>query len=379
MKKIRKIVLTGGPCSGKTTLLSAIKNHFSKQFLVYTLPEVATLTITSGVDINPKNHSHTTNKNLTKERIKFQINLEKYYENISKSQKKETLIICDRGTLDSFAYTDKKTKTEILKSENWNYNYLCNNRYDLVVHLVTAAQGAEKYYTLANNKARSESLEEARVLDGLIAEEWIDHHNMKIIDNSIVGFEAKVDRVVKLIGSEVGVIIPRFHKKYLLGKKISEADLRRFLTVKVFSFVDFIFFLENDNGKRICWIVKRYFKKRDFFNFFIVDRVMDQDPVKRVQTQRTLNRDIYLEFLKKKKSGKSEIVRETHSFILKKNNESVVCSVENVFVSGKEKFILRVHRDSEKNDDLSILPDFFEIEEDISQNPVYFTKNLDKL
>ena len=32
-------------------------------------------------------------------------------------------------------------------------------RYDLVLHLVTAANGAEKYYTLENNAARSESVE----------------------------------------------------------------------------------------------------------------------------------------------------------------------------------------------------------------------------
>lgn len=37
--------------------------------------------------------------------------------------------------------------------------------YDAVFHMVTAAIGAEKYYTLDNNRARTESAEEAARLD----------------------------------------------------------------------------------------------------------------------------------------------------------------------------------------------------------------------
>ena len=55
--KVYKIVLTGGPCSGKTTAMSTIKQYFSDDFIVYTLPEVATMTITSGVNIIPTNYS----------------------------------------------------------------------------------------------------------------------------------------------------------------------------------------------------------------------------------------------------------------------------------------------------------------------------------
>ena len=377
MKKVRKIILTGGPCSGKTTLLSAIKNHFSKQFLVFTLPEIATLSIMSGLDINNSNYTNEDSIIMTQERIQFQIDLENYFEKVSKVQKKDVLIICDRGTLDSFAYTNKNVKKEVIKKKNWDFNFLCNNRYDLVVHLVTAAIGAEKYYTLANNKARSEGIDEARRLDNLIAKEWMDHQNMKIIDNTLDGFNAKIDRVINLIGKEIGIKIPKYSQKYLLAKKIDLKFLKKNFG-KVFSFVDTINFLENDKRNRVSWIVKRYFKKKQFYSFFIVDRIEDKDTRKRIQTQRTLNRDIYLEFMKKKKSGKSEIVRETHSFILSKNDEVVVCSVENVYVSGKKRFILRLNRDTENND-TSILHDFFDITEDISENPIYFTKNLNKL
>jgi thymidylate kinase len=49
-KKIVKIVITGGPCAGKTTAMSWITNTFTKQgYAVLFIPETATGLITSGV------------------------------------------------------------------------------------------------------------------------------------------------------------------------------------------------------------------------------------------------------------------------------------------------------------------------------------------
>ena len=43
MKDIKRIVLTGGPCAGKTTALAKIVEHFSNLgYQVFTLPEVPT-------------------------------------------------------------------------------------------------------------------------------------------------------------------------------------------------------------------------------------------------------------------------------------------------------------------------------------------------
>jgi len=38
-------------------------------------------------------------------------------------------------------------------------------RYDMVLHLVTAAYGAEQFYTLANNAVRKSTPEQARARD----------------------------------------------------------------------------------------------------------------------------------------------------------------------------------------------------------------------
>ena len=43
---------------------------------------------------------------------------------------------------------------------------LSHKRYDMVLHLVTAADGAANYYTTENNQARYETVEEAVDIDG---------------------------------------------------------------------------------------------------------------------------------------------------------------------------------------------------------------------
>jgi len=49
--------------------------------------------------------------------------------------------------------------------------------------MVTAADGAEKFYTFENNVARYESLEEAVKLDKRLINAWVGHPNFSIIEN----------------------------------------------------------------------------------------------------------------------------------------------------------------------------------------------------
>ena len=54
---------------------------------------------------------------------------------------------------------------ELLSKQNLDELSARDQRYDLVIHLVSASRGAESFYTSANNAARFESLEEARKQD----------------------------------------------------------------------------------------------------------------------------------------------------------------------------------------------------------------------
>ena len=74
---------------------------------------------------------------------------------------KPSVILCDRGVMDGHAYTTSEVWQALLDETHWSTIQLRDRRYEAVVHMVTAADGAAKFYTDANNEARYESVEEA--------------------------------------------------------------------------------------------------------------------------------------------------------------------------------------------------------------------------
>jgi hypothetical protein len=69
-----------------------------------------------------------------------------------------SVVVCDRGCMDIAAYLPEPQWKATLRAVGVCVGGLLR-RYDAVVHLVTAADGAEKFYTTANNAARRESPE----------------------------------------------------------------------------------------------------------------------------------------------------------------------------------------------------------------------------
>lgn len=59
---------------------------------------------------------------------------------------------------------------KLKEKNNWNEVDLRDSRYNLVVHMVSAAKGAEDFYRLDNNITRSEGIEVARQLDELTSQ-----------------------------------------------------------------------------------------------------------------------------------------------------------------------------------------------------------------
>lgn len=187
---IHKFVITGGPCGGKTTALKILNRHFTALgFKVFIIPEAATEIVSLGLSFGeiPVNDFQDFI-------IKRMIHSENCVENIVKYFDKDVIIFCDRGLLDNKAYMSHDNFIKIL-TQNGLTEEKAKNRYDAVFHLVTAANGAENYYTLSNNTVRYESPEEARELDKKTLSTWSTHDNLKIIDNSST-FEEKINRLI---------------------------------------------------------------------------------------------------------------------------------------------------------------------------------------
>ena len=86
-----------------------------------------------------------------------------------------TVILCDRGVMDGFAYTTNEVWQALLDETHWSTIQLRDRRYEVVILMVTAADGAEQFYTDANNEARYETVEQARVLDKKLINSWVGH------------------------------------------------------------------------------------------------------------------------------------------------------------------------------------------------------------
>ena len=209
---IRKIVITGGPSAGKTTGLSWIQSHLSNCVCTGRfVPETATELITGGVA------PWTCDTNLDYQRcqMRLQLEKEKIFEMAAASMKSEkTLIVCDRGAMDNRAYMTQEEFSQVLE-ELGTTEVKLRDTYDAVFHLVTAAKGAEEFYSL-DNPARTEGLAEAVALDDKLIAAWTGHPHLRVIDNDR-DFEKKMIRLITEIRTFLDEPVPyEIKRKYLI-------------------------------------------------------------------------------------------------------------------------------------------------------------------
>ena len=210
---IHKIVITGGPSAGKTTALSWIQNEFSKLgYRVLFVPETATELITGGVA------PWTCGSNLDYQKCQMRLQLEKervFSQAAATMKEDKILIVCDRGAMDNKAYMDEVEFAQLLQELNTT-EVILRDGYDAVFHLVTAAKGAERFYTTENNKARTETPEQAKALDDRLIAAWTGHPHLRIIDNA-TDFSDKLRRLIAEIRAFLGEPEPlEIERKFLI-------------------------------------------------------------------------------------------------------------------------------------------------------------------
>ena len=210
---ISKIVITGGPCAGKSTALSRIQSEFTELgYRVLFIGETATELIGGGV----APWTCKTNGEYQKLQLKLQIEKERIFEAAAEGMDSDKiLIVCDRGALDNKAYMNETEFCEALESVGSNEVEL-RDSYDAVFHLATAAKGAEEFYTCENNPARTETPEKARELDDKLIFAWTGHPHFRVIDNS-GDFDAKMKNLIAEISSFLGEPEPfEIERKFLI-------------------------------------------------------------------------------------------------------------------------------------------------------------------
>merc|ERR1712025_175699 len=202
-RKIWKLVLTGGPCGGKTTGQARLSTFFENLgWKVYRVPETASVLLGGGVNFAelPAYAQMEFQENL----LRTMIQIENSFFALAEASDRNCLVICDRGSMDASAFVSKEEWEEILSRNQCDEVDIRDNRYHQVVHMVTAAKGAEQCYSIENHATRLEGLEEARDRDTKAAEAWIGHPYVDIIDNKS-DFESKINRLISCVAVKMGI------------------------------------------------------------------------------------------------------------------------------------------------------------------------------
>lgn len=285
--EITKIVITGGPCAGKTTAMSWIQSNFTKLgYTVLFVPETATELITGGV----APWTCGTNADYQKCQMKLQLEKERIFEQGASTMPVEkVLIVCDRGTLDNKAYMTSLDFATVVSSLGCNEVEL-RDSYDAVFHLVTAAKGAEQFYTTANNAARTETVEQAAELDDKLIAAWTGHPHLRIIDNA-AGFEDKLKKLIAEIAAFLGEPEPfEIERKFL----IEYPDIEKLEKLPNCQRVEIIqTYLTAPEGEE-----SRVRQRGADGNYIYVQTTKKKvSDVKRVEVERRLTKDEYLRLL----------------------------------------------------------------------------------
>lgn len=196
---MKTLVITGGPCSGKTSALAKLKTYFADvdKPAVF-VKEAGTDLILSGISPAQCGSMRAFQTKVAALQITRETEAQKQARTLEANQpRSEALVICDRGIADGAAYVDPDEYVQVL-TENGLAEGNVFGRYDAVFCLESTAQMNNSSYSVQNNTARSENPEEAAALDKRTYAAWSAHPQFYLIQNE-VSFAAKFDALLAAI------------------------------------------------------------------------------------------------------------------------------------------------------------------------------------
>lgn len=313
-----KVCLTGGPGAGKTEISSYLTQILEERgYKVFFVPETPTELILNG--IRPDSYvtlvdfqNFILDKQLAKEELYNK--LENYYPS------NKIIIFYDRGILDACAYIDKETFGKMAEKRGLTFADIYSH-YDAVLHLVTAANGAEQFYQwndptkedVGNNAARSESPEEARVKDKKTLESWIGHPHLRVFDNS-TDFKGKVKRVVDEVFALLGEPVPKeIERKYLI-KMPTDSEINSLGCISKTNIIQTYLKQSNENTERR---VRQRGSKEDGFTFYYTEKTQIGLGT-RIEKEERISQNDYISYLTEADTSLHQISKVRRCFIYNK-------------------------------------------------------------
>ena len=354
---VKRIVLTGGPGSGKTSVLEKINQVYSSEgYKVIIVPETATELMNNGITFKDGSISLVDFQELV---MRLQLAKEEIVDrNIELMGSDKVIVVYDRGTIDNTAYINKNEFEEILTRLNHVKSFTdLMNKYDLVINLV----GREDFYTTENNKARSESASDALKLGDATLKCWLGHKTVKIVMPKDTVVE-KINEVLNIINESLKLKQVRRQVKYLVDLSKTDVDKIR------------------ENGKAMQieqtyltsdeYVEKRV-RKVSFndcvYYLFSVYKIQE-DGSKVIISEKQVDKKVYDSLLEFKDKTCVSIRKIRYYFTYKGEYFNL-----DIFEDNKGSGILEVNVGE---DEKVIVPEYVSVLEEVSDKEEYFNRNI---
>ena len=234
-----KIVLTGGPCAGKTSAMANIERHLiNRGFHPFFVPEAATQIIAEH-KLHPSLFSGKDGIIFFQELVMLRQlhNEETVSSGIARANLQgRPVMILDRGVMDSLAYfrraglPDSEFERMLERLSAGDLMHNLKDRYSMTLFLDTAPR--EIYERgMKNNPARQEDYDSAWRTNELLKGAWAGS-NLKIVTNPQSGvFEDKVRQALMYIDNELGEPPVEYERKFSVMQNVafpSNIEVRQF-------------------------------------------------------------------------------------------------------------------------------------------------------
>ncbi len=371
---LTRICLTGGACAGKTTALAILSQDLQlRGYNVLLVPEAATMLMKGGAMICAQHFKPSEAVTFQKHLLKLQVALEDTFTEIGLMMTqtgRQVVVLCDRGLMDGSAYITGEQWQAVVDDLGLNSNMLKDNRYEAVIHLVTAADGAAEFYEFESNEARYDTLETARVTDKKLKDAYIDHHKWVLIDNAPgQGFDEKMARTRTAVHEVLGIESSQaFYKKYLLrgGPQLREAFRKGEQT---FISEDFIEYQSTEGSILYSSIAKK--GKKDSYTY--THEICIEKHGQTFHKKRNISAHEYLNLMEQRKAGSTTL----HKNRVVVEHEGVLYVVDSFPELPGTPSLLRVDVSEEKRGRVEV-ERHFEVAREVTDQPAYQSLNMAK-
>ena len=357
---IKKVVITGGPCAGKTTAMSWVQNAFGRMgYKVLFIPETATELISGGV----APWTCGTNEEYQKVQVALQLRKEQLSLQAAKTMpERKILIVCDRGIFDNKAYmTDDEFERVLAYNGIKASDALAD--YDAVFHLVTAANGAPQFYSTANNAARYETVEEAIALDNRLYHCWEAHPHITRVDNRS-GFTMKMKYLIHKMAMFLGEDEPYDIKRKFLADFVDPHQIAKIPGVKKTEILQTYLHSDSPDSE----IRLRMIKSGKHYNYIqIVKQRIEEDAY--IERERVINAKEYIALLRYEDLNMYSLYKARYTFNYKGQHTEV-----EYIANWSDKIMVKV-KINDNQEELKF-PEQIHITKEVTDDPNYKNRKI---